>query len=139
MAGLSLFYNLSGLVQKRDRIASNKQQVMAAQFDMQQQKESLENIGKQADETLSTASNDLQEIPVQLKAATDAFNQKTAQYKAGLINLVDLTNANYVLYRAQTDYAQALNDWFLASVDKAAATSTLNLFIQSLNQYNLIC
>lgn len=133
LAGISLFYNLTGLVQKRDKLASNRQKIMAAQFDAQHQQQTLDNVNKQADRILDMAAADLKEIPVQLRAATDALNQKTAQYKAGIINLVDLTNANYVLYRAQTDYAQALNDWFLANVDKSAATGTLDLFIQSLN------
>jgi hypothetical protein len=58
------------------------------------------------------------------------IRQKSAQYKAGIINLVDLTNAGYVLYRAQSEYVQAVSDWLLANLDKAAANGNLDLFIQ---------
>jgi len=65
-----------------------------------------------------------------MKAATDAYNQKIAQYKAGIINLVDLTEATFVLYSAQIAYAETVNDWFLANLDKATATGNLDQFIQ---------
>ena len=131
LAGVSVFYNLVSGVQKRDRLTSARLTAQAGQLQVQQQQESLANSNRQADEAIFTAAQTLAELPVQLRAANDAFNQKTAQYKAGIINLVDLTNATYVLYRAQTDYAQALNDWFLANVDKAAVTGRLDAFIQS--------
>ena len=67
-----------------------------------------------------------------LNAAANAYDQKLAQYKAGIINLVDLTNASFVLYRTQTDYVEALNDWLQAKLDKAAATGNLDPFIQSI-------
>ena len=83
---------------------------------------------------IHTAEKNLFEIPVQVKASQDGYNQKTAQYKAGIINLIDLTNASFVLYRAQSDYVQTLNDWLLANLDKAAATNNLDLFIQSIKK-----
>ncbi|MFX7820725.1 TolC family protein, partial [Acinetobacter baumannii] len=56
----------------------------------------------------------LLQLPTQLKSAEDVYLQKTAQYKAGLVNLIDLTNATFVLYRSQTDYIEALNDYYTA-------------------------
>jgi outer membrane protein len=70
------------------------------------------------------------ELPTQSHAAMDVYLQKVAQYKAGLITLIDLTNANFVLYRSQVDFAQALNDWYTANLLKAEATGKLDLFIQ---------
>ena len=71
------------------------------------------------------------ELQLQLKAASDAYNQKLAQYKAGIINLVDLANASFELFSAQSDYISTLNEWYTASLDKAAASGQLDLFIQS--------
>jgi outer membrane protein TolC len=67
-----------------------------------------------------------------LQAATDAYNQKLAQYKAGIINLVDLVTASFELLQAQTGYIQTLNEWYTASLDKAAATGNLDQFIQTI-------
>ena len=55
-----------------------------------------------------------------------------ASSKAGIINLVDLTDATFVLYRAESDYVQTLSDWLLASLDKYSADGTLDQFIQSI-------
>jgi len=58
----------------------------------------------------------LKNIPVQIKAAQAAYNQKKAQYKAGIINLVDFTNASFILYRAQTDMANTAYQLFTGTV-----------------------
>jgi len=73
-------------------------------------------------------------MPLQVNASEDAYNQKVAQYRAGIINLVDLTNASFVLYRAQSDYVQTLSDWLLANLDKSAAIGSIDLFIQSIKK-----
>ena len=99
---------------------------------MQQQKLSLQSASLQADDAIKTATANLIELPNQTKAATDVYSQKVAQYRAGLITLIDLTNASFVLYRSQTDYIEALNDWYTANLYKAEATGNLDLFIQTI-------
>jgi outer membrane protein TolC len=129
--GLSFVYNLFDGVHRRDKLAVNKYRMQAGNYGLQQQEQSLNTVLRQAGTAIGTALHNLQELPAQLDAAENAYNQKLAQYKAGIINLVDLTNASFVLYRAQTDYVEALNDWLQANLDKAAATGNLDLFIQS--------
>jgi outer membrane protein TolC len=107
-------------------------QADAADYALQQQVLSLRSEAIQAEETIRAAQKNLAELPVQLQAATDAYNQKLAQYKAGIINLVDLANASFVLYQAQSAYIATLSDWYMASLDKAAATGNLDQFIQTL-------
>jgi outer membrane protein TolC len=132
LAGLTLEYDLFNIVHRRDkeRIAINN--ARASDYGLRQQQLSLQNVGNKADEALRTATKNLVEIPVQIGAAEDAFNQKTAQYKAGIINLVDLTNASFVLYRSQSDYVQTLSDWLLANLDRYSAAGALDQFIQSI-------
>jgi outer membrane protein TolC len=132
MGGLTLEYDLFNTVHRKDKEAIAHNNTLAGDFGLQQQQLSLENTGNKAEEGIRTAVKNLTEIPVQIHAAEDAFNQKTAQYKAGIINLVDLTNASFVLYRSQSDYVQTLSDWLLANLDKSAATGNLDLFIQSI-------
>jgi outer membrane protein TolC len=132
MAGLTLEYNLFNIVHRRDKEAIARNNTIASDYNLQQQQLSVLNIGNKADEAIRTAMKNLTEIPIQIGAAHDAFNQKTAQYKAGIINLVDLTDASFVLYRSQSDYVQTLSDWLLANLDKAASAGNLDLFIQAI-------
>lgn len=130
--GLAFVYNLFDGVHRKDKLAVNKYKIQASDYGLEQQQQSLNTALQQAETAISTALHNLQELPAQLNAAANAYEQKMAQYKAGIINLVDLTNASFVLYRAQTDYVEALNDWLQANLDKAAATGNLDPFIQSI-------
>jgi outer membrane protein TolC len=132
LAGLTLEYDLFNIVHRRDKERIARNNTLASEYGLQQEQLSLQNVGNKADEALRTASKNLVEIPVQIGSAEDAFNQKTAQYKAGIINLVDLTNASFVLYRSQSDYVQTLSDWLLANLDKYSASGALDEFIQSI-------
>ena len=132
MAGLTLEYDLFNIVHRRDKEAIARNNALASGYDLQQQQLYLQNVSNKADEGIRTAVRNLDEVPVQITSAQAAYEQKTAQYKAGIINLVDLTNASFVLYRSQSDYVQTLSDWLLASLDKSAAAGNLDLFIQSI-------
>lgn len=131
-AGLTLTYDLFNPVHRRDKEAIARNELLSSQYELQQQQLELRDVGNKAEQSVLADVRNLHEIPIQIGSATAAFNQKEAQYKAGLINLVDLTNSSYVLYRAQSDYVQAISDWLLANLDKAAADGNLDLFIQSI-------
>lgn len=131
-AGIGITYNLFNGVHRKDKLAVNHFQSLAASQALEQEKLQLNSAAAQAQADIETATLNLAELPVQLQAATDAFQQKKAQYKAGMINLVDLSNAGYVLYTAQLNYVEALNAWYTANLEKSAATGHLDLFIQSL-------
>ena len=131
LAGVGVTYDLFNGVHRKDRLNVLNGQVAAADFAMQQQQLALRNQELQADESIRVTRLNLAELPVQMQAATDAYNQKLAQYKAGIINLVDLATASFELFQAQSSYIETLNDWYTASLDKAATTGKLDLFIQS--------
>jgi len=131
LAGVGITYDLFNGTHRKDRLAVLNGQVRAADYALQQQQLELRNQEIQADESIRIAKQNLSELPVQMQAATDAYNQKLAQYKAGIINLVDLSNASFELFQAQSTYIETLNDWYVASLDKAATTGKLDQFIQS--------
>ena len=131
MFGATFVYDLFNGVHRKDKLAISHYQTIASDYDLQQQELALKNVGNKAEEGIRTAVKNLFEIPVQIRASQDTYDQKIAQYKAGIINLIDLTNASFVLYRSQSDYVQALSDWLLANLDKAAATGNLDAFIQT--------
>jgi outer membrane protein TolC len=132
MAGLAVTYNLFNGLYKKDKLAINRFQVQASGYELEQQKLALSLESTQADNALQTNEVNLAELPVQLKSAEDTYRQKLAQYKAGIISLIDLTNASFVLYRSQTDYIETMSDWYLAQLDKATATGNLIKFIQTI-------
>jgi len=132
LAGLTLEYDLFNIVHRKDKERIARNNALASDYGLQQQQLELQNVGNRADEAIRTAAKNLVEAPIQIGAATATFNQKTAQYKAGIINVVDLTNASFVLYRSQSDYVQTLSDWLLANLDRYSATGALDQFIQSI-------
>ena len=132
MAGIAVTYDLFNGIHKRDKLATSHFQTLASDYALHQEELTLNNASLQADRALETAANNLKEMPIQLQSAKDVYGQKIAQYKAGLINLIDLTNASFVLYRSQIDYIETFSDWYLAMLDKASATGTLDSFIQSI-------
>jgi outer membrane protein len=132
--GIAVTYDLLNGVRKKDRLAVTHFQTTAAAYETKQQQTALQTAAKQADASVRIAEKNLIELPIQLQAASDAFEQKVAQYKAGIINLVDLTDASFVLYTSQSAYVQTLNEWFIANLNKAAATGNLDFFIQSIKR-----
>ncbi len=68
------------------------------------------------------------EAPIQVKAATDAYLQKSVLYQNGLTNLVDVTQTLYILIRAETDRDIANNNVWQALLLKAASTGDFSLF-----------
>ncbi len=131
--GVSFSYNLFNGIYKKDKLAVNRLQVEAGEYELQQQKLAWQTASAQAANVLQTVKDNLAELPVQLQSAQTTYQQKLAQYRAGLITLVDLTNASFVLYRSQTDYIETLSDWYVAQLDKAAADGSLTQFIQKIN------
>jgi len=130
LAGIALQYDLFSGLHRRDRLDIIHFQQQAGIFQLQQEALALQTASNQADLAIHTAEENLLELPVQINAARDTYNQKIAQYQAGIITLIDLTNAAFVLYRSQNDYTETITDWYLAHLDKAYAVGGLDRFIQ---------
>lgn len=132
MAGISVSYDLFNNIRKKDKLTINNFQVQSIEKQLQQEQYYLKNNLMQANNAVATSENNLRELPNQVFAATSVLQQKLAQYKAGLINLIDLTNAAFVLYRSKTDYIETLSNWYTARLQKAAASGKLDEFIQTI-------
>jgi outer membrane protein TolC len=130
--GVAITYNLFNRLYRKDKLLINQFETDAAEFELQQQLLLLKQASLQADNAMLTSGNNLAELPIQLQSATDTYFQKLAQYKAGIISLIDLTNASFVLYRSQTDYIETIGDWYISQLDKSAANGTLTQFIQTI-------
>jgi outer membrane protein TolC len=78
---------------------------------------------------IQNAMANYMEAPEQVKAAAQAYLQKSVQYKNGLATLVDLTQALFVLNRAETDRDIAYTNVWQALLLKSAAEGDYNIFI----------
>jgi outer membrane protein TolC len=77
---------------------------------------------------IENALKNYQQAPIGLKAASDAYLQKTVLYRNGLATIVDVTQALYTLNRAETDRDIAYNNVWQALLFKAAATGDFGIF-----------
>jgi outer membrane protein TolC len=132
LAGISFQYDLFNGIHKKDRLKTFGFERDASELELKQQQINLASAVRQAQNSIDIAEKNLLELPVQYKAAMDTYNQKIAQYKAGIITLIDLTNAAFVLDRALNDYAETRGNWWLARLDKAIANGQLAAFIQTI-------
>jgi outer membrane protein TolC len=84
-----------------------------------------------AETRISNSLKNYREVPQEVKAASDAYHQKFALYQNGLANIVDFTQALFVLNRAEVDYDIAANNVWQAMLYKAAATGDFGIFINN--------
>lgn len=82
-----------------------------------------------ADSKIKFAMENYNEAPIQVRAAAQAYLQKSTLYKNGLTTLTDITQTLYTLNRAETDRDIANNNVWQSLLLKAAATGNFNLFI----------
>ncbi|MGI4749861.1 MAG: TolC family protein [Janthinobacterium lividum] len=111
------------------------EQVRAQQFTSEGLRNEYELVNQQLSAQLilsktriENALRNYREAPVGLKAASDAFQQKTVLYRNGLATIVDVTQALYTLNRAETDRDIAYNNVWQALLYKAAATGDFGIF-----------
>ena len=113
-------------------------QVKSQKFTSEQYKNEYDLIDQQlhdqqilAESRISNALKNYNEVPVEVRAASDAYTQKFTLYKNGLANIVDFTQALYVLNRAEVDKDIASNNVWQALLYKAAATGDFGMFMNN--------
>jgi outer membrane protein TolC len=111
------------------------QQVVAQQYTSQGLQEEYGLIDKQliaqlvlSETKIKNSLDNFREAPIQVRAASDAYNQKSVLYKNGLATIVDVTTALFTLNRAETDRDIAFNNVWQALLYKAAASGDFGLF-----------
>jgi outer membrane protein TolC len=117
--------------------AKIKQQVKAQQFVTAAYQNEYDLISTQlkdqlllSDQQIENSIKSIKEVPVEYKAASDAYLQKTVLYKNGLTNIVDVQQALYNLNRAETDMSVAYINVWQALLLKAAASGDFGLFMK---------
>ncbi len=85
-----------------------------------------------AENKIKNAIAMFREVPAQVKAASDAYLQRSVLYQNGLTGLTDVIQALYALTQAETDRDIANANIWQALLLKAAATGDFNLFEKEL-------
>lgn len=81
-----------------------------------------------AETKLENAMDNYQEAPIQVKAASDAYQQQSTLYENGLTDLTSVTQTLYALIRAETDQDIAYNNVWQALLLKSAASGDFSIF-----------
>ncbi|MDF2192275.1 TolC family protein [Paraflavitalea sp. CAU 1676] len=127
--GVGMIWNLTTPLRVQQQVTSQKfiSQALKEEYELTDQR--LKAQLALSDNKIKNALDNYREVPVQVKAASDAFLQKSVLYKNGLTNMVDVTQALYALNRAETDRAITYNNVWQALLLKAAASGDFALFI----------
>jgi outer membrane protein TolC len=130
VAGVSIAWNIMS-------IPKIKHQVIAQQFISKGLQNEYDLISTQlkdqlmlADQRIENSLQSWHEAPVQYKAASDAYLQKSVLYKNGLSNIIDMEQALYLLNRAETDMSVAYVTVWQSLLQKAAASGDFDLFLK---------
>ena len=129
MTGLSLAWNLISPLRIRQQVHAQRYIADAYRNEYDQINQELRNQLILSDQRIQTSLQSIQEVPLQYKAASDAYVQKTVLYKNGLTTMVDLQLALYALNRAELDKSVAYINVWQALLLKAAASGDFDLFI----------
>lgn len=131
LIGLGVVWNLTSVLRVRNQVLSQKfvSNAMQNEYDLVSQQ--IKNQLLLSNNKIKNALDNYQEAPIQIKSASDAYIQKSTLYKNGLSNIVDFTQALYVLNRAETDRDIAYSNVWQALLLKAAAAGDFSLFTSS--------
>jgi outer membrane protein TolC len=132
MVGVSFIWNIASAPRIYSEFKSQTFLARAAQYDYNKayiiSKEEL----NQANLEFENALNEVKESPIQYRAATDAYNQSKSRYDAGLSTFYEISQALYVLNRAEADQLASYNNLWRALLKQAAATGDLNIFTSNI-------
>jgi outer membrane protein TolC len=130
LLGIGATWNLTSILRMR-------QQVLAQKFVSNALQDEYDMIDNQIQNQLLLSQNKIRnavasftEAPIQVQSASDAYLQKSVLYKNGLSNIVDITQALYVLNRAETSRDVAFINVWQALLLKAAAAGDFAIFMK---------
>nr|WP_226904966.1 TolC family protein [Pedobacter schmidteae] len=127
--GIGLTWNLTSIARTGKKVIAQQYMVSGLQDEYDVADQQLKTQLDAAEAKIKFALNNYNEAPKQVRAAQQAYLQKTTLYKNGLTNLVDVTQALYALNRAETDSDIIYTNVWQSLLMKAAASGDFDLFI----------
>jgi outer membrane protein TolC len=128
LLGIGVTWNLTNPIRIHQQVAAQEWTSKGLQDEYELVSQQIKTQLALADQKIKYAVANYQEAPIQMKAASDAYLQKSVLYKNGLTNIVDVTQSLYILNRAETDRDISNNNVWQALLLKAAASGDFGLF-----------
>lgn len=132
LLGLGITWNVTDLKHTREKLAVQQQKSAAAEQELETSRTVLHSMYQQAQADILTAQAKLKELPLQLQAAQAAARQQMSLYRHGLTSIIEVTNALFVLNRAETDLVQAHDEAWKALFRAAYADNNLQQLVNNL-------
>jgi outer membrane protein TolC len=127
--GIGMTWNLTTIARSSKKVSAQKLISQGLQEEYKAVDLQLKAQEDAANVRMGFAMENYGEAPRQVRAAQQAYLQRTTLYNNGLTDLVDVTQALYTLNRAETDRDIIYTNVWQALLMKAAATGDFNLFI----------
>lgn len=132
LMGINLSWTVTDLWRTHAQVVRQQYTTAGLKNEYQQTYNRLAHQLQLSDEQIGNAVRKYREVPQGLKAASDAFLQKSTLYENGLSNIADLSQALYNINRAETDRDIAYNGVWQALLYKSATVGDLQLFLNQL-------
>jgi outer membrane protein TolC len=129
LLGFGATWNMTSILRTRQQVAAQSFVSSALKEEYNLADQQIKNQLILSENKIRNAIANYQEAPVQVRSASDAYLQKSVLYKNGLSNIVDLTQALYILNRAETNRDIALTNLWQALLLKAAAAGDFGIFM----------
>jgi len=130
VAGVSISWNIMSMAKIKHQVAAQKYISSGLENEYDLVATQLKNQLLLSDQRIENSLQSWHEAPIQYKAASDAYLQKSVLYKNGLSNIIDLQQALYLVSRAETDMSVAYINVWQALLQKAAASGDFDLFLK---------
>jgi len=129
LLGIGATWNLTSILRVRQQVLSQKFVSNALRDEYNVIDNQIKNQLVLSNTKINNAIANYREAPIQVQSAADAYLQKSVLYKNGLSNIVDITQALYVLNRAETSRDVAFINLWQALLLKAAAAGDFAVFM----------
>ncbi len=129
LLGIGVTWNITDLTRVKSKVTSQRFISAAYKDEYDQAEIKYSDQLKFANQQISNALTKYQEVPVQLKSAEDAYNQKKALYENGLTNIVDVTQTLFFLNQAEAASNVACSAVWQALLYKAVSAGDISLFL----------
>ena len=129
LVGIGINWNLTSILRYAPQAKSQKLVTEGLQKEYELAEQQLNAQLALADLKIKNAMENYTEAPIQVRAANDAYIQKSTLYKNGLATMVEVTQTLYTLNRAEIDRDIIYNNVWQALLLKAAASGDISLFL----------
>jgi outer membrane protein TolC len=132
LIGIGVTWNLTQLFRVSQQVKSQRMISRGLQDEYDLAEQQLTTQLQLSETKMQNALENFKEAPIEVNSASDAYTQKSVLYDNGLTTLIDVTQAQYVLIRAETSRDIAFSNVWQALLLKAAATGDMNIFLRNL-------